>query len=54
MKTIEQLEADVQVEQEAVERAYVAGNRTASILYSANLKRALEALTQARTENGDM
>lgn len=54
MTSIADLEAAVHVEQDAVERAYIARNPTAATLFAANLKRATDALTQARIEAGEM
>lgn len=47
MPTIAELEAAVRVEEEAVERAYVAANPVSIAMYTASLRRASEALTAA-------
>lgn len=41
------------VEEEAVERAYIARNPTAAALFAARLKRATDALRDARIEAGE-
>lgn len=47
MSTIAELEAAVRVEEEAVERAYVAANPVSIAMYTGSLRRASEALTAA-------
>jgi hypothetical protein len=54
MTSIAELEAAVRVEQEAVERACIARNPTAAALFTANLRRATDALTKARAEQGEL
>ncbi|MFJ4997140.1 hypothetical protein ACIP5T_03245 [Microbacterium sp. NPDC088619] len=51
--SIAELEAAVHVEEEAVERAYMARNPTAAALFAANLRRATAALAKARIEAGE-
>lgn len=53
MTSIADLEVAVRIEEEAVERAYIARNPTAAALFSANLRRATEALRDARIEAGE-
>jgi hypothetical protein len=54
MPTIADLEAAVHVEEEAIERAYLAQNPTAVALFAANLRRATDALRVARIEAGEI
>jgi len=53
MTTIAELESAVQVEQEALEAAYRAGNKIGIALYTGTLKRALVALQDARRQEGE-
>lgn len=53
MTTITDLEAAVQVEQNALEAAYRAGNKISVALYGSSLKRALERLQDARRREGE-
>ncbi|WP_404474787.1 hypothetical protein [Microbacterium aerolatum] len=53
MTTITELEAAVQVEQNALEAAYRAGNKIGVALYGSSLKRALVALVDARRQEGE-
>lgn len=53
MTSIADLEAAVRIEEEAVERAYMARNQTAVTIFAANLRRATEALRDARIEQGE-
>lgn len=50
MTSIAELEAAVRVEEEAVERAYVAANPVSIAMYTASLRRASEALTAAKVK----
>lgn len=54
MATIAELEADVQVEQDALARAMSINNRVAAALYTSSLARAEERLRQARIRQGEM
>lgn len=50
---IAELEAAVQVEQDALDRAYRAANHVSITLYTASLKRAEQALTAERIRQGE-
>ena len=53
MSTITDLEATVQVEQNALEAAERAGNKIGVALYGAHLKEALKKLQKARRQEGE-
>lgn len=54
MASIAELEADVQVEQDALARAMQTANPIAAALYTGTLARAEERLRQARIRQGEM
>lgn len=53
MSTIQELERAVQTEQDALFSAVVTSNRVSIAMYTNSLRRAEEALTRARIEQGE-